>query len=442
MRIVAPVVTLLILAATLTAQDSAAEAFARGKAAFERLDFKEARRALEAALEVEEAPLDLARKAEAQSLLASLAESRRDTAEAIRRRAAAVGAWEKAKGKMAPALIRPLLDQARALRRGKKSREALAVLERALTIQDGHEEADPVLTRSIIFELARVAEGQGRRPLALGSYQRYLASLEKSVGENASELAYPLARIANLLGGLGRHEEALAVQRRWIALLEQVRRKDDPTICRGLERTSAWALTLGRHDEALRDVERWLKILRSVTADHPEISRAERRAARIERARGEPAAALKRLDLALLMIHKVRGTASLAAAGAQKERAAVLRELGRHDEAASAIADALSILEKKRSSQDIEVLDAVLEGARIDLARGQAGAAEAALRRILRTWEKLAGQEHPVLVEPLRLLARSLAGRAAKSDEAAKLNARADRIEKKAAGQPASKDAN
>jgi serine/threonine protein kinase/predicted negative regulator of RcsB-dependent stress response len=263
--------------------------------------------------------------------------------------------------------------------------EALAMRRRLL----GKEDKDLAVT---LVELARVYVDRQQTDRAEPLLREALAIRRKVFGDAARETATSLSDLGLLLWRRGDSAGAGPLLRQCLAITRNVLAADHPDVATATDNVSLIEIDLGHYADAEALSRRALEIYRSsVGSTHPSV-----------------AASLNTL-------------------------AQALREQGRLDEAAAALDEAIAIVRLKRGEDHPLLTMLMVSQARVRLARGEAAAAEALLRDVLRTREGDWTAGDPRLAMTGSLLGASLTA-LGRYDEAEPLLLDAHRVLKDAKG--------
>lgn len=228
--------------------------------------------------------------------------------------------------------------------------EANEELERALSFYERTRGAGSIHAARALTALGDVARLRGKLEDALSLHARAREIDEAALGPEAPATARHHHNIAGVLRLLGRRTEALASYERALSLEERLG-AEHPSV--GLTENSIGItlVELGRVDEARARFERADAIL--ARAVHPDRALVLLNLARVDASRGDHAAAIVRLDDAIVILQSTGGKDYLPIAGARLQRGRSARSLGRRDAAKRDLQEALRIagLAAKKSAE-------------------------------------------------------------------------------------------
>jgi tetratricopeptide (TPR) repeat protein len=148
--------------------------------------------------------------------------------------------------------------------------------------------------------------------------------------------------------------------------------------------------TQGEHGRAEKELARYLEISRrSFGAEHPLVLLAHQTLAELRRLHGDLPGAEAEHRQALGLLRRSELSHDALHAGLLHGLAVVVRQQGRLDEAAALLRDVLEIDRASTGEEGLGPLDALLELARVEAARGKGGAALEGFRRVLAAQERL-----------------------------------------------------
>jgi len=306
--------------------------------------------------------------------------------------------------------------------------QAQPLLEHALSIRDSLGGGDATRAQSARYELARLAQQQGRFAVAESLYKSSLASAERAHGASDTTLV-PLL---NGLGGMyitrGRFSEAESLLTRGVAIRSAVKVADDVDFARLLRNLAGSYLAQGRYAEAEPVYRRALTMIeRAAGADHPDVGRTLSNL-------GVVYYGLQRYDEAAQYYERAEAALSKSLGPDHQNIASININLGeidwkrkRYPQAEQRLRRALEILGKRVAPNHPSVATAELDLGNVLRDAGRGGEGEGHYQRALSIREQALGVESPGVREVLTEYAVLMRG-TGRGEEAAKLEARARAI--------------
>ena len=314
--------------------------------------------------------------------------------------------------------------------------QAQPLLEHALAIRDsigrrgvgGSGAGDTPSAQSARYELARLAQQQGRFAVAESLYKVSLSSAEAAHGTGDTSLV-PLL---NGLGGMyitrGRFAEAESLLTRGVAIRSAAKGGDDVDFARLLRNLAGSYLAQARYAEAEPVYRRALTMIeRAAGADHPDVGRTLSNL-------GVVYYGLQRYDEAAQYYERAEAALSTSLGPEHQNIASININLGeidwkrkRYPQAEQRLQRALEILGKRVAPDHPSVATAELDLGNVLRDAGRTREAEGHYQRALFIREKALGLESPGVKEVLTEYA-ALLRTLGRGDDAAKLEARARAI--------------
>jgi len=280
--------------------------------------------------------------------------------------------------------------------------KAQPLLEQSVAIRDTLFGRAAPETQGALFELARLAQLQGRFVVA---ESLYLGSLR--IGERAKGRDDPsLVPVLNGLGGMfvtrGRYADAESLLTRAVALRTAENRPDDADFARLLRNLGAAYLAQARYGEAEPVFRRALEMIQRVAgADHPDVGRTLSNM-------GIVYYGLKRYDEAAQYYERAEAALSKSLGEEHPNIGSININLGEIDwkrgrlpEAELRLNRALSILRKRLAPNHPSVATAEFDLANVLRDAGRLEEADAHYRRALEIRERAMGVESPAVAEVL-----------------------------------------
>lgn len=236
-----------------------------------------------------------------------------------------------------------------------KYREALEVFTAVLASRRARDPRHPAVAESEI-DLGDALQKSGRPTEALPHYQAALALRRELFGRDHALVARAIYSVGNGLVELGQHEAAAATYAEALAAYETLYGPDHPILASALNNLGFAMILAGRSAQALPILERGLAI--ATASDH------------------EP------LNQALL----------------EGNLGDALRRLGRLDEAAPHLVRSLDGFRAVYGPDNPQLVPALVDLAKLELDRGQAGSARDHLRDAARLATPL-GSDHPLAID-------------------------------------------
>jgi tetratricopeptide (TPR) repeat protein len=181
-----------------------------------------------------------------------------------------LGGDEVLEAELVSAIGMILLEQAR-------HADALAQLERALTLRERIFGPDHPRTWASIRQVASALGRLGRHPAAVELLQRGLALREAVLGPDHPDLALALTEQGRALEAKGDMERAVASYKRALEIHTRAQAAEHPDAVQALTLLAAAHHKLGQHEKAIADWRRALELsLRGLGPDHPTTATARK----------------------------------------------------------------------------------------------------------------------------------------------------------------------
>ena len=206
----------------------------------------------------------------------------------------------RAHGDTHPAVASVMTTYAGALIKRRKIKEARAVLEEALRIQDATLAHDDVELARTLNNLGGVYRATKRYEEALPLYERSLEIRERALGVEHPDVAKVLSNIGATKIQLMDYDGAREALERALQIREEVLPSNDPVLAGTMNSLAELYRKTGRFELGRSTAERAIALQeKTLGPDHPDLIGSLVNLARIERETGELAAARDHLERAL-----------------------------------------------------------------------------------------------------------------------------------------------
>ncbi len=251
-----------------------------------------------------------------------------------------------------------------------------AHLETALGLLENTSDADPLVVADVVASLARANHELQRHEAAIGGYRRALDLRRGVLGDEHSDVAFAMARLAGALGWQGRSPEALELLQQAIAIKTGIGEQDDEL----LDMLGIVAVNLaqsGRFVEAIETNRRSIDLSTKLLGErHPgTIIRIGNSGIFLHQAyRTEEG--LRLLDESIALGERVNPETHPGNSYDRRWRARMLQRLGRFEEAQAELDKAAAITREAGREDSMEAVSNVYALARWRLEYGHPGAFE------------------------------------------------------------------
>jgi len=341
--------------------------------------------------------------------------------------AAADGGELLARAEALTSQVLQLYNQARYAEAVPLAEEALATREKAV----GREHSDVAGNLNI---LALLYSAQGRYAEAEPLYRRTLEIEERTLGPENVTLAAALNNLAELYRAQGRFTEAESPYRRSLAITEKTHGADHPIVATSLNNLAVLYDNQGRLVEAEPLYRRALEIReKALGPNHPDVAVSLNNLAGLYRAQERFGNAEQLYRRCLAIQENALGPDHPAISISLGNLALLYQDQGRYADAEPLYRRSLAIAEKVFGPEHRSVADILTNLATMLRLQGRIGEAEALFLRSLAIYENALGPNHPGIANSLNNLALLYSGQA-RYNEAESLDKRNLAIREKALG--------
>ena len=255
--------------------------------------------------------------------------------------------------------------------------KGLALLESAVGLLDGAEDAEPLLVADTVASLAEALRLLERHEESIAGYRRALEIRQAELGGDHPRVAFAMSRLGGALGWQGRSEEALALLRRAIEIKTRNGDRDEEM----LDVLGILAVNLaqtGRFEEAIAVNQRSIDLSEQLLGElHPgTVIRIGNAGIFLHQAYRTPEG-LRLLDEAIEKTERIQPADHPDLAYDRRWRARMLQRLGRFPEAARELEAAAAITRAGGREESMEAVSNLYGLARWRLEYGDPGAYDA-----------------------------------------------------------------
>ncbi len=256
----------------------------------------------------------------------------------------ALGIWRRAYGDDHPNVAMALNNLALVLHVRGNQAEAKRIFEELLPLRRrllGSEHPDLQVT---LANYAKLLHDMGDLAGAESAYREALAMEERVLGGEHPQLASTLADYSAVLAKLGRRDEALAAAQRALAIRRRVFGEEHPAVAASLAYLGEVEEARGDRRAAGRLYDRAAAMLRELSGRQPGTAQAIQKSGAFRLRLGDAAGALPLLEEARTMLRETLPESDRRVALAESDLGSCLAALGRNEEAASRLGQAIATL--------------------------------------------------------------------------------------------------